>query len=67
MSSSPRFGPRRRRALCPLVLLSLDTGAAQGQSDMMWVWALDKSNTMSLAVAKSEERTALYFQAGFGF
>lgn len=33
----------------------------------IWVSVLDRSNMMSLAIAKSEERTAVYFQAGFGF
>ena len=39
-------------------------GAAGGG---VWVSVLDRTNMMSLAIAKSEERTALYFQAGFGF
>jgi hypothetical protein len=39
-------------------------GAAGGG---IWLSILDRANTVSLAVAKSEERTAFYFQAGFGF
>ncbi len=39
-------------------------GAAGGG---IWVSVLDRSNMISLAIARSEERTALYFQAGFGF
>ena len=33
----------------------------------VWAAILDRSNTVSLAVARGEERTALYFQGGFGF
>lgn len=39
-------------------------GAAGGG---IWLSILDRSNLLSLAVARSEERTAFYFQAGFGF
>ncbi len=39
-------------------------GAAGGG---VWVSLLDRTNILSVAVAKSEERTAVYFQAGFGF
>ncbi|HOX26020.1 MAG TPA: hypothetical protein PLL30_09345 [Candidatus Krumholzibacteria bacterium] len=33
----------------------------------VWVAILDRANTISLALAGSEERTVLYFQGGFGF
>jgi hypothetical protein len=33
----------------------------------VWAAILDRSNTISLAVARGEERTALYFRGGFGF
>ncbi len=33
----------------------------------VWLAILDRANTISFSVAKSEERTAFYFQAGFGF
>ncbi len=39
-------------------------GAAGGG---VWVSILDRANSMSLVVARGEERTAFYFQAGFGF
>ena len=39
-------------------------GAAGGG---IWLSVLDRGNTVSLSVAKSEERTGFYFQAGFGF
>lgn len=39
-------------------------GAAGGG---VWLSLLDRSNVVSVSVARSAERTALYFQAGFGF
>ena len=39
-------------------------GAAGGG---VWFSFLDRANTMSVAVAKSDERTAVYVRAGFGF
>jgi hypothetical protein len=33
----------------------------------LWISILDRANLISLALAKSQERTAFYFQAGFGF
>ncbi|HKU60975.1 MAG TPA: hypothetical protein VJQ44_07160 [Gemmatimonadales bacterium] len=39
-------------------------GAAGGG---IWLSLLDRANTMSLAVAKSEERTGVYLTVGFGF
>jgi len=39
-------------------------GAAGGG---VWFSILDRANTVNLAVARSEERTAFYFQASFGF
>ncbi|MBA3258542.1 MAG: hypothetical protein H0T68_03625 [Gemmatimonadales bacterium] len=33
----------------------------------LWASFLDRANTLSLALAKSSERTAVYFRAGFGF
>ena len=39
-------------------------GAAGGG---IWFSLLDRANTMSLAVAKSEERTGVYLTVGFGF
>ena len=39
-------------------------GAAGGG---VWLSVLDRSNVVSASVARSAERTALYFQAGFGF
>jgi hypothetical protein len=33
----------------------------------VWFGFLTRANTVSVAVAASEERTRLYFQAGFGF
>lgn len=33
----------------------------------LWVAILDRANRLSVAVARSEERTGVYFQAGFGF
>ena len=39
-------------------------GAAGGG---VWVSLLDRANTMSVSVAKSEERTGVYLTLGFGF
>jgi hypothetical protein len=33
----------------------------------IWLAYLDRANTLSLALAKGEERTGVYVQAGFGF
>jgi hypothetical protein len=55
-----------------------DTGRVylEGESSRTWhtaagggVWLsiLDRTNTIRLAIASSEERTAFYFQGGFGF
>ncbi len=33
----------------------------------VWLSILDRASSISLAVAKSDERAAFYFQAGFGF
>ncbi|MEO8140931.1 MAG: hypothetical protein ABI742_14855, partial [Gemmatimonadota bacterium] len=33
----------------------------------VWLAFLDRSNTISASLATSDERTRLYFQAGFGF
>ncbi|MBP9202218.1 MAG: hypothetical protein KBF47_19515, partial [Gemmatimonadales bacterium] len=39
-------------------------GAAGGG---VWLSILDRANVVSVSVARSAERTALYFRAGFGF
>jgi hypothetical protein len=33
----------------------------------VWLSYLERAFTVSLAIAKSEERTGVYAQAGFGF
>jgi hypothetical protein len=33
----------------------------------IWASLLDRANTMSLALARSEERTGFYLTVGFGF